>query len=145
MDLTTVERRCRFVKPDNEKDSLTYTPVPAIYSFYQLCSFKNDDNLYGVRRCKFDEKGQIINIDQKLLTYAQCKRITSTQRVNTYKIYPYNDVSLIDYPQPADLIGTWSELLNSDEKYTGHKNVYNYATKEISDSCPPRNYRNRKN
>jgi len=50
--------RYKFVK---QSADMLYNPPREQHSYYQICSFKNDNGLYEIRKYILNEHGEIVN------------------------------------------------------------------------------------
>ena len=50
----------------NKDPDMCYKPTPCEFTYYQICQFPNPiNNKYGVRRIKFNEYFEIIDVKEK--------------------------------------------------------------------------------
>ena len=106
-----------------EKDiQMLYKPKKKIQTFYQICKFENKYNKINVRKINIDEFGNFSNIQEKDYHFEKINKFIKNQRVNKYKLYPTNDLSLVSLPNPNEIFSSMSELLNKNNNYTGFSN-----------------------
>jgi len=99
----------KFVK---KSDNMLYNPKRSITSFFQICQYPYKNEKHLIRKTTVDELGNIIDVKIKKYTKDVINQFTSTTPQTKYKIYPTNDFSLIDLPQPSDILQSQSQLLN---------------------------------
>jgi len=123
-NINTYEKQINFIKKKSTYDEYEYNPQHQIYKFYQLCSFKNPKTKkYNLRITVFDERGNMIKTSEKNGSLNQCNKLIRSLESHQYKIYPTYDISIIDYPNPGDLLQAQSSLLTncptSENSYNG--------------------------
>ncbi len=102
-----------FVKQINKFDELE--PKKQINTYYQICQFKNKfTKKYETRKIIFDESGEILKIFEREYNHDELDKFIKHHRQNKFKMYPTNDISLIELPTTTDIICCQSELLNND-------------------------------
>lgn len=107
-------------KTKESKCDLIYNPEPAVYKFYQICMFKNPETKkYHIRRCIINEKCDLVSVDERTFNEKQFKNFFKSHRDNEFKTYSTYDISLINLPNPGDILQAQSPLLNNDYSYTG--------------------------
>ena len=85
-----------------------------IYSFYQICLYKDENkNMYGIRKINFNDKLEIIDVK---INYFAKKIINDfieeyKNKENKFKMCPYNDINLVPFPSMSDLNASKSNLL----------------------------------
>lgn len=98
-----------------------YKPPKGQFKFYQICLYANPyTKKRNVRKIVVNEMGNIIDISERDITDRQFNHFIKTQRDNRYKLYSTYDLSLIDLPNPGDILQTQSELLNNDNVQYGY-------------------------
>ena len=109
-----------------EKHSqMLYNPKKKIQTFYQICKFPNKYNKINVRKINIDEFGNFNNIKEKEYNIEKIQNFIKQKKVNKYKTYPTNNLSLVGLPNPNEIYSSMSELLNNNDNYTGYSNYNN--------------------
>ena len=91
-----------------------FNPDKHLYSFYQVCQFRNNySKKYEVRKVVFDQNGEIIKTFEKGYPKSKLSNFLKIQTPQKYALYPVANLSLIDLPNPNNLFGASSELLNA--------------------------------
>lgn len=103
----------RFVRKGNYKDDYIYSPPPATYTFFQICSFRNPENAkYGVRAVMINELCEIVKYKDYHVSGRICKKLMDKKKTNEYKVYNTYALDLIDLPDMDELMRLQSPLLN---------------------------------
>ncbi len=108
----------------NQKSSvqdLLYAPPKQRFKYYQICSFPNPwTNKYKIKRFIFNEKSEIISIEEGEVNQKQYKRFVEEHKPNQYKIYNAYDLNYIPEPQMGEISIAQSPLFMEDADYTGY-------------------------
>lgn len=98
----------------SEKPSdFEFNPKKQLFSFYQICQFKNEQtNKYEVRKVIFNEYGEIIKAYEKGYPKFRLDKFIEQNKPNKFKMYPVATIKLISLPDPSNIFGASSELLN---------------------------------
>lgn len=111
-------------KSSESNDEFSYKPTPAQFKFYQICLFVDPHTQkHHIRRSIINEYGKFISIEEKLFSKNQFKKFLKNHRPNEFKTYSTYDMSLIDYPNPGDIMQVQSPLLNNNYEYTGYAKI----------------------
>lgn len=98
-----------------------YNPKKALFKFYQICVYVNPHtHKRDVRKIEINEMGSIVKISDTSITDDQFKYFIKTHRENKYKLYSTYDLSLVDLPNPGNILQSQSELLNNDNITYGY-------------------------
>ena len=109
----------KFKKQDPE---LCYKPEKIEFSFYQICSFKNNNTKkYSVRKIVFDENNEIIKMYENEYSEKLLNKFIKKSPKHKYKIYATSDLNMIDLPTNDQILNSNSEILNNKYDYTGFK------------------------
>ncbi len=104
-------------------DDFFYNPNKSVHSYYQICSYKDENkDLYGVRKIKFDENIKILSANVKYYPKKIINKfIEKNKNVNENKIkmYPYNNINMVPYPTMSELNESFSNLLNGNGNMSG--------------------------
>ena len=107
-------------------DDFYYNPNSSIQSYYQICLYKDEHkNMYGIRKVKFNEKMEIIDVRVKyypkkiLDKFIEKNKLTKENKV---RLYPYNDINMVPYPTMSDMNESFSGLLNGGCSVIGFSN-----------------------
>jgi hypothetical protein len=96
----------------NKDPDMVYKPQPVEFTFYQFCQFPNPLNKkYGVRRLKFNENFEIIDVKEKDYVKKKIDKFIERIPENKYSFYPTHTIKMVAYPNPDKIIGANSELL----------------------------------
>uniref|UniRef100_A0A6C0EEX9 Uncharacterized protein n=1 Tax=viral metagenome TaxID=1070528 RepID=A0A6C0EEX9_9ZZZZ len=91
---------------------MCYNPDPQKSSYYQICGIKNKlTNDYTVRKFIINEKQDIIKVFTKEYSKAKLKKFIKNAPRHKYRIYPTNDLNVIEYPDAGTLLNSQSSLL----------------------------------
>ena len=105
------QAKIRFKKVDED---MVYKPKQRIDTYYQICQFKNQfTKKYGTRKVVFNELGEILKVYEKEYSTKKLESFMKHHRKNKYKIFPTNDINIVDLPNGADIICSCSELINN--------------------------------
>ena len=102
----------KLIKIKNTYDDLTYNPPPALYKFYQICSFKDETLKYCVRIIVFNEKLEIIDQYNSKYNKKDCKKLIKSLKSCEGKLYATCDINLVDLPSVDDLLKVQSSLIS---------------------------------
>lgn len=90
-----------------------YKPEKRTYKFYQLCLYPNQyNNRHWYRKIYINELGNILKVSESTLNERQYIKFIRNEKPNTYKLYSTYDLSIIDLPNPVDILRLQSPLLN---------------------------------
>ena len=71
-----------------------------------------------------NEYGILSNILEKIMIPKKKKNLNYTnQKLNKFKIYPTNDLSLVSLPNPNEIFSSISPLLNQDNQFSGFERL----------------------
>lgn len=97
-----------------QDEEFVYSPNKFTDSFYQFCQIKNPKSgLYSTRKIIFNELFNIIQVYQKEYDINMIKQYMRNTKSNKYKIYPTDNIELVDLPNGNDLIQSRSEMINN--------------------------------
>lgn len=101
----------KFIK-DNPT-TFEYNPTSQIFSFYQICQFRDPyTNKYGIRKVIFDQTGDIVKTFEKGYSKSHVNSFISHNKPNKYALYPVNNLKMINLPNSENILSAKSELLN---------------------------------
>jgi hypothetical protein len=98
----------------SEKPSdFEYNPKKELYSFYQICQFRNEQSRkYEVRKVIFNEHGVILKAYEKGYPKFRLDKFMEKTKLHKYKMYPVSSIKLVSLPDPNNIFSVRSELLN---------------------------------
>lgn len=106
-----------------KQTDILYNPPKKNKTFYQICKFENHDNKICVRKIIINEYGILSNILEKNYDPDKIKKFVTNQKLNKFKIYPTNDLSLVSLPNPNEIFSSISPLLNQDNQFSGFERL----------------------
>lgn len=103
----------KFVSTDPQEQYI-YNPNHKLYTFYQICQFKNPIiNKYEVRKIIFNQLGEIMKTFEKGYPKKKLEIFMENNSSNKYALYPTTKIENVDLPNPNNILNAKSELLNS--------------------------------
>jgi len=128
----------KFKNNDNsEKPEFQYNPGKFEDTFYQICRFKNAENLYETRKIFFDEKLQITKLFEKKYDIKTINKFIQASDEAKYKIFPTDNISSVSLPNGSDFILAKSSMANGI--YCENKTCNN--SYDIMYKCHENNYK----
>ena len=106
----------RFV---NKGDDMLYNPKRELTTYYQICGFSCGKGFHTIRKVTIDELGSIVNVQEKNYKEKKVKDFVQKCPVNKYAVHPTHDISVIDLPQPEQILASKSSLLNDNNMHSG--------------------------
>lgn len=103
----------------SKSDEMLYNPKKELTSFYQICGFSCGDNLHTVRKVIIDELGNVVNMMEKNYKKKKLDKFMENVQPNKYNVYSTHDISLINPPDPGDILASKSSLINNNNDYSG--------------------------
>uniref|UniRef100_A0A6C0ADI3 Uncharacterized protein n=1 Tax=viral metagenome TaxID=1070528 RepID=A0A6C0ADI3_9ZZZZ len=101
-------------------DNIKLKPV----RFYQIATYKNNNNLYHVRRITFDGNNSITEVKNAFFKKYKLEEFIESKRDNLYNTYPVYSLDTIPYPTASDISLARSDILQYDHDYTGYSPYY---------------------
>lgn len=95
----------------NSNDYYKYNPDKMRNTFYQICSYKNENNMYYVRKFLFDENGIIKNHIIREYPKEKIEKFMKENVEIKYKIFPVSDFNLVSFPAVGDFVYILSDLM----------------------------------
>jgi hypothetical protein len=111
------------VKFVSKNEDMLYNPKKELTSFYQICKISCGKNYHTVRKVVIDEHGYTVSVKEHNYKKKRLEKFLQNTPVNKYEIYPTHDINLINPPEPGTILAAKSQLLNTDNKYSGYANV----------------------
>lgn len=87
--------------------------------YYQIALYKNDKNLYHVRRITLNGNNSITEVKEAFFKKDNLEEFVKSKKTNTYKIYPVYSLNRVEYPTAADISLARSDILHHSHNYTG--------------------------
>jgi hypothetical protein len=98
-------------------NQLEYTPSAKLYTYYQVCQFKNPfTDKHDIRKVVFDESGEIKKVYERQYEGSEVKKFVKSNNNNKYRIFPVREMSMVGYPSSGELLEVCSSLVNNDCK-----------------------------
>lgn len=106
------------------KTDMIYKPEKRLDTYYQVCQFKNPyTKKYSTRKVVFNEYGEILKMYEKEYESKELKEFMRHHKRNKFKLFPTNDIKLVDLPNSSDMVQVQSELLNNNCKEYGYDSI----------------------
>lgn len=115
-------KHIKFKSPNVPINQLHYEPSSKLYTYYQICQFKNPfGEKYDVRKVIFNECGEIKKIYERQYGASEIKDFLKSNVQNKYRMYPVREIGLLGYPSSGELLEVCSSLINNDNKEYDYK------------------------
>jgi hypothetical protein len=112
-----MNNRYIFVNKKTEQDIMTYNPEPKLFSYYQLCLFRNPDTKrYHCKKYIVNQDLEFKKITNHKLSEEQFKKFLKTKNPNQYKLYSTYDDKLFNTPHVSEICQAQSLLINANNK-----------------------------
>ena len=103
-----------------DDENISYCPQKATNTYYQICQYADKNTgKYSTRKILFDENGVIIKKYEKEYDKTKVNKFMALTSANKYKVIATNDIALVGLPQPEELFGSTSQLINNKYKSYG--------------------------
>lgn len=100
------------VKPIHE---LCYTPDAKLYTFYQICQFKNPfTGKYDTRKIIFNEQCEIKKTYERQYKSHELEKFLKNCPQNKYKMYPVKEITCVSLPNSSNMLEVHSSLINNE-------------------------------
>jgi len=110
-------KNIKFGTPNVPIHQLEFSTNVKLYTFYQICKYKNPfSEKYDTRKIVFNESGEIKKIYERQHTGLEIKDFVKSNFQNKYIIYPTKEISSVGYPNSGELLQICSSLVNNDCK-----------------------------
>jgi hypothetical protein len=90
------------------------------YIFYQICTYKDKNNKYAIRKFVINEKSQILNIQNAKVSKESAEKLMTRLKLHEYKCFPAYDFDYIKYPNVNDVLQLRSPILGTNNDYSGY-------------------------
>lgn len=114
-------QKYEFVTVDNK--DLVFSPTYdslKVTRYYQICTFKDPySNKYNARRFVTNVNNEFVDIKNIRINDRQFKKIMDLIPSNKYKLFSTYSLDHIPYPSFSDILTAQSDMLCSDNQYTG--------------------------
>lgn len=115
-------KHIKFGTPPVPINQLEYAPSAKLYTYYQICQFKNPFNeKYDTRKVVFNECGEIKKIYERQYKGSEIKQFLKSNIQNKYRMYPTREISSVAPPNSGELLEVCSALVNNN------CNCYDYS------------------
>lgn len=112
-------RKYVFVQPASQ--SLYIDTVLTQIKFYQICIFPNPiNNLFEIREIIIGGQNEIVSYKDLKLEKKNKKKLLQLLKENQYKLYSTYSTKHIGAPTCSDISVARSDMINTDNKYTGY-------------------------
>ena len=108
-------KNIKFGTPPVPINQLEYAPSAKLYTYYQICQFKNPFNeKYDTRKVVFNDCGEIKKIYERQYNGSELKPFLKSNIQNKYRMYPAREISSVAAPNSGELLEVCSTLVNND-------------------------------
>lgn len=98
-------------------NQLEYVPSIKLYTYYQICQYKNPiTEKYDTRKVIFNECGEIKKIYERQYNRSEIKNFLKSNLNNKYIMYPAREISSVGKPSCGELMQVCSSLVNNNCK-----------------------------
>ena len=95
-------------------DDMKYNPKKKTFSYYQICSLVNPKTgKHPVRKFIYNELNEIQDVLEKDYAKKRLDKFIEATPKNKFRIYPTNDLALLNRPSSDEILSAQSELLNT--------------------------------
>lgn len=107
-------KHIKFQSSKKPASELCYNPESKLYTFYQICQFKNPfTGKYDTRKIVFNEQGEIKKTYERQYKASEVEKFMKHKIQNKYRMYPVKEISCVGYPNIADMLEVCSSLINN--------------------------------